>query len=513
MANKQTADVLIVGAGPTGSTLGVDLARRGVKVRIIDRNPQSFPGSRAKGIQPRSMEVLEDLGAIEDILSAGSIYPPLGIHIGPIRVPKKMMKIASATDAVPYPNTWLIPQFSTDAIIQRQLAPWGVQVEHNTQLVSLTQDDAGVTAIIDGPDGAVTERFQYVVGADGGSSKVRQQLDIAFPGKTDESDRMIIVDCKVEGLGRNHWHVWPWLKGAFAGACPLPNSDLFQVMIRLKPGEEPKLDAASLNTRWAKQTGSSRFRLYDIQWTTVFRPNIRLAEHYGRGRVFLAGDAAHVHTPMGAQGMNTGIQDAYNLGWKLGQVLAGAPADLLNSYEDERQPIAAGVLGVSTAKYEALGKLDPSAISRGKDEQQLSITYRAGPLGALEQEGSDKLRPGDRAPDARLQDTTGKPTRLFEALRGPHFTLLAYGPGAAADLAAVAWAGQGAPLKRVAIDAGPGAFSDLCLADAAGSFREGYGVDQSVLLLIRPDGYIATFAVHDRVATIENFAARVTAQA
>ena len=105
------------------------------------------------------------------------------------------------------------------------------------------------------------------------------------------------------------------------------------------------------------------------------------------------------------------------------------------------------------------------------------------------------------------------PTRLFEALRGPHFTLLAYGPGAAADLAAVAWAGQGAPLKRVAIDAGPGAFSDLCLADAAGSFREGYGVDQSVLLLIRPDGYIATFAVHDRVTTIENFAARVTAQA
>jgi 2-polyprenyl-6-methoxyphenol hydroxylase-like FAD-dependent oxidoreductase len=445
-------DVLVVGAGPTGSALALDLARRGVSVRIIDRATKSFPGSRAKGVQPRTLEVLEDLGVLDDILAAGSPYPPLGIHLGPIRIPKRMFKIAKPSDDIPYPNTWLIPQFSTDAIIRRGLAPLNVSVEQGVELVSFKQDDDSVTAEITGPNGTETLRCRYVVGADGGSSKTRQQLGIAFPGKTDGEDRMIIVDCRIEGLGRDHWHVWPWLGGRFAGACPLLNSDLFQVMIRLQTGEEPELDTASLNERFRNQTGSHKLRLTDIQWTSVFRPNIRLADQYRQGRVFLAGDAAHVHTPMGAQGLNTGIQDAYNLGWKIGQVLAGAPDSLLDSYEEERRPIAAGVLGLSTAKYEALGKLDPSAITRGKDEQQLLITYRAGPLRSPAAQGSDALEAGDRAPDAKMFNPAGRPLRLFDILRGPQFTLLSYGPQAALDLPAVSWPDTGAALKRVAIN-------------------------------------------------------------
>jgi hypothetical protein len=352
-----------------------------------------------------------------------------------------------------------------------------------------------------------TIQARYLVGADGGSSKVRQSVGIAFSGKTDDADRMIIVDCRIDGLSRDRWHVWPWLGGRFAGACPLPGSDLFQVMIRLQPGEEPQMDDAALDARFRKQTGAKRLRLSGIQWKTVFRPNIRLAERYRQGRVFLAGDAAHVHTPMGAQGLNTGIQDAYNLGWKLGQALAGAPGALLDSYEEERRPIAARVLGLSTAKYEALGRLDPSSVSRGADEQQLSITYRTGPLASVAAEATRKLNTGDRAPDARLRDPEGKTVRLFELTRGPHFTLLAYGAAAAKDMASVAWPIGGAALRKVAVESR--VEGCLGVADADGSFKSSYGIGQDTLILIRPDGYIGQIAATDRIRAVGRIAALV----
>ncbi|WP_397458505.1 FAD-dependent oxidoreductase [Pseudomonas asplenii] len=504
MIANDIIDVLVVGAGPTGSTLALDLARRGVSVRIIDRNAHGFPGSRAKGIQPRSLELLEDLGVLDDMLSSGSHYPPLGIHVGPFTWPKRMFKLAKPTDSIPYPNTWLIPQFATDAIIQKKLMPLGLGIEYNTQLISLSQDAQGVSVEVEGPSGLQTLRARYVVGADGGSSKVRHSLGIAFSGKTDEADRMLIIDCRVEGLSRNRWHIWPGLGGRFAGACPLPNSDLFQVMIRLSPDEEPLMDDNALISRFCKQTGSKKLQLSDIRWKTIFRPNIRLAEKYREGRVFLAGDAAHVHTPMGAQGLNTGIQDAYNLGWKLGQVLAGAPEVLLDSYEDERRPIAARVLGMSTAKYEALGKFDSSSIKRGEDEKQLLITYRSGPLGAGKSQATKQLNVGDRAPDARFRDAQGRSVRLFELTRGPHFTLLAYGPSAVKETAAVAWPSGGASLKKIIINSS--VHADQCLYDVDGAFESGYGIEQDTLILIRPDGYIAQIANADRIAAIARVA-------
>jgi len=223
----------------------------------------------------------------------------------------------------------------------------------------------------------------------------------------------------------------------------------------------------------------------DIRWRSVFRPNIRLAEAYRRGRVFLAGDAAHVHTPAGAQGLNTGIQDAYNLGWKLGQVLAGADARLLDSYEAERLPIAAGVLGLSTKKYEGLAKLDPASLRRGKDEQQLSLTYHGGPLAPSGRDRTTTLQAGDRAPDADLPGS-----RLFDTFRGPHFTLIAYGPQAAAASDELDWPAAGAPLRRITVD-------------GQDSFRRSYGIEGDTLLLVRPDGYLGHIATRDFLASTQ----------
>ena len=199
---------------------------------------------------------------------------------------------------------------------------------------------------------------------------------------------------------------------------------------------------------------------------------------------------------MGAQGLNTGVQDGYNLGWKLAQVLAGADPRLLDSYEAERRPVAAAVLGLSTEKYNDLSKLDTSSIRRGKDEQQLALSYHGGPLAPVGGDRTKTLRAGDRAPDAILHDAGGEQTRLFASYRGPHFTAIAYGPHAAQALDRLDWPPAGAQLKRLAIDAAA-TRAYQALTDTDGTFRQIYGLTEDTLLLIRPDGYISHIATRD----------------
>ena len=503
-------DVLIVGAGPVGTVLALDLVRRGLSVRIVDKASAGFQGSRAKGVQPRTLEVFQDLGIVDRVLAAGSDYPLLGLHLGPVTIPWRMMAHASRTTDVPYPNTLLIPQARTDEILQSRLESVGCSVEYGREFVDLTQNATTVTARISGPRGNIESiTARYLVGADGGSSAVRHKLKIDFVGSTREEDRMVIADVVTTGLPRNRWHIWPGRAGQFIAACPLPHSDLFQWMIRIAPDEQPPHDVAAINERIQNRIRNRAVALRDIRWISVFRPNIRLAKAYRVGRAFLAGDAAHAHTPAGAQGLNTGVQDAYNLGWKLGQVLAGADSSLLDSYQAERQPIAAAVLNLSTSKYEGLAKLDPSSIRRGKDEKQLALTYRGGPLAggpAL----SDTLNVGDRAPDADLRAQDGRVVRLFETFAGPHFTAIAYGAQAGSDLELLEWPSAGAPLKRIFINAQAfhGAGQDF--EDVAGSFRRAYGVvGASLLIIIRPDGYVGHIAAMDATETTRLALARM----
>ncbi len=492
----KTIDVLIVGAGPTGAALAIDLARRGLDIRIVDKAPRAFDGSRAKGLQPRTLEVLHDLGALDDILAQGSLYPLLGVHFGPCTIPWRMFSNRRPTRETPFPSTWLIPQYLTDRALHERLARLGCLVEFGKELVEFTDHDEAVTAMLGTAEGIEKVSARYLVGADGGSSTVRRTLGIDFIGSTDEQDRILIVDAVVTGLSRKRWHIWPDARGRFVGACPLPNTDLFQWMIRLAPGEHPPLEKATINARIQSRIGDRRVELQDIRCTSVFRPNIRLAKRYRKGRCLLAGDAAHVHTPMGAQGLNTGIQDGYNLGWKIAQVLAGADARLLDSYEAERLPIAAGVLGLSTKKYEALSKLDPSSIRRGKDEQQLALSYHGGPLAPRSTDCTRTLHVGDRAPDAELLGAAGERIRLFDLYRGPHFTAIGYGIRGARELEGLRWPSRGAPLERIAIGAAA-ACADRILTDPARSFGRAYGVSDDTLLLVRPDGYLADISARN----------------
>lgn len=485
-------DVLIVGGGPTGLTLAIDLVRRGLDVRVVDRASDVFEGSRAKGVQPRTLEVFSDLGVVDAIVRHGCDVPTIGVHLGPVTVPLRPRR-KKPSDDVPYPNIWLIPQSATNRALHDRLRELGGSVEFGRELLELTQDEDIVRAKVAGPRGAEEIHARYLVGADGGSSCVRKQLGIEFVGSTDEDDRMAIVDAAVTGLSRDRWHVWIHPGGTHFTAFPLPHRDLFQIVFRLSPGEEPALDEDSLNERLMARRRHRAMRIGDVRWASVYRPNIRLAQSFRRGRVFIGGDAAHVHTPAGGQGLNTGIQDGYNLGWKIAQVLAGADPTLLDSYQSERRPIAASVLGLSTEKYGGMKRFKPSSFRRGDEVKQLGLSYRGGPLAPGGADRTQKLLVGDRAPDASLTTPAGTSVRLHEILSGPHFTAVAHGPSAVHALDQVVWPPRGDRLTRVAIDA-PGGLADFAVTDANGSFTRAYGLTGDTLLLVRPDGYIGHIA-------------------
>jgi hypothetical protein len=248
------------------------------------------------------------------------------------------------------------------------------------------------------------------------------------------------------------------------GLCPLPGTDVFQLTAPVTGAETPELSPATFEKLVAEVSG---LRLRDVAWMSLYRVNIRMAERFRSGRVFLAGDAAHVHSPAGGQGLNTGVQDAYNLGWKL------AAGRALDTYEEERLPVAAGVLGLSTRLYREMTERQAEAHRRGEETEQLGIGYPGGSLSV----GGGKA--GERAPDAPLREG-----RLFDVFRGPHFTLLGFGEEHAETVARVGER-YGAAVRAYAV----GAAGDL--VDAGGHARRAYGTDG--LVLVRPDGYIGVY--------------------
>ncbi|MZQ84864.1 FAD-binding monooxygenase [Paenibacillus sp. 5J-6] len=496
LKNQQDIDVLIAGAGPTGSTLAADLLRRGLRIRLVDKAPHSFQGSRAKGVQPRTQEVFEDLGILSEAHKQGDSYPLSGLHFGPVTVPWRMQKMSKQTPDVPYPNILLLSQHRTDAILHRLINRQGLSIEFNTAVENFIQDADGVTVTLSSGEQV---RCKYLIGADGGSSSVRKASGIRFVGETDDSDRMLILDGTIDGLSRNRWHMWPRTKGKSVAACPLPHSDQFQVMIKLTPDETLDLDEAHLAANFHNLTG---FKLYDITWKSVFRPNVRLADHYRAGNVFLAGDAAHVHTPAGGQGLNTGVQDAYNLGWKLSQVIFGAPGSLLDSYEAERRPIAAHVLDKSNKLYAGLKKFRFSSLKRGNEERQLGITYHSGPLAPEDSSYTKTLHVGDRAPDAPCMGPNGA-RRLFDIYRGAQFTLLAFGATASQVLPKLTLPTTGAEIRCFTVG-NASQIEGNYIHDATGNLTKIYGINSDTMVLIRPDGYIGSIITANWQTTFES---------
>lgn len=388
-------EVLIAGAGPTGIVLGIELLRRGIAIRLVDAASGPFAGSRGKGLQPRTLEIFDLIGVADAMVASGRLYPRFKLHAGPLRL--SLFSIGTNHEATvdrPFPNMLMIPQWRTNEILLARFKELGGRVEYDSALVSLTQSDKGVTVGL--ATGEVV-RAGYIVGCDGGRSTVRKLLGLGLIGKSLDDKAMIVADLEIDGpLDRDFWHVWPLNRLGPALLCPLPGTSLFQM------ASSNRIAEAGLEAGVWRATGQ---RVTRIAWQSEYRHQARMVDRYRVGRAFLAGDAAHIHPPSGAQGLNTSVQDAWNLGWKLAGAISTGNDSLLDTYQQERLPIAAAMLNL-TGTLHVKG-----SFKRGEITNHLSLGYRDSPLNEGEADGG--IAPGDRIADRLLPDGS----RLFDHLR------------------------------------------------------------------------------------------------
>jgi 2-polyprenyl-6-methoxyphenol hydroxylase-like FAD-dependent oxidoreductase len=484
-------DVLICGAGAAGLTLAIDLARRGISCCLIEKLDAPFHGSRGKGIQPRTQEVFEDLGVLDRIVAVGGEYPRMREYRQDGSFDETdVMERSDPTPAEPYHLPLMVPQFLTEGVLRERLLELGGRPEFGTELVGFEQDEAGVTARLVGKTGERALRVRYLVGADGGRSFVRHTLGVGFPGKT-LGIRAVVADLALSGLGRDAWHRFG--EGDMQrqiGLCPLAGTELFQLQAPIPLEGDVDLSAAGLTALLVERSGRTDVRVESVSWASAFQMNARLADRYRVGRVLLVGDAAHIHPPTGGQGLNTSVQDAYNLGWKLGAVLGhDAPDTLLDSYEEERRPIAAEMLGLATKLLDAA---KGGAMRRGRAVHQLDIGYPWSSLALAQPQRTAVLLAGERAPDAPIQGRAMQPTRLFELFKGPHWTLLGHGverelvhPRRGLHIHTFGLRGDG--------------------IDAGGHLRGAYGLGDGDWVLVRPDGYVGALVASDQLDVLARY--------
>ena len=478
-------DVLIVGAGAAGLTLAIDLARRGVRFALVEQLAAPFGGSKGKGLQPRTLEVFEDLGVLDRILAEAGLYPPVVNYDGRREIGRIAPQPTPPSEAEPYANSLMLPQWRTEALLRERLQAVGGDVAWGVELVGFEALAGAVQAELQAPEGARAVRAKYLVGCDGGRSVVRKALGLGFPGER-KPFRMLLADAPVAGLPPDVWARWPQADGGQLSICPLAGTALFQIAAEIGLDEEPDFRRESLQALVRTRSGWDELELGEPSWTSVYHANFRLADGYRRGPVLIAGDAAHAHPPTGGQGLNTSVQDAYNLGWKLAAVLAGADDGLLDSYEAERRPVAAGVLDLSADLLRAMNRRGD--MRRGRETLQLDLHYRASPLSLELRSPGRAVGAGDRAPDGWGLDPAGNRVRLFEVFAGPRFTLLGYEAKPAALAAIQARFG---PMVR-SLNVGGGETAEL--RDPEGRIAARYGLEPGDLLLIRPDGYVMAAA-------------------
>ncbi len=493
--------VLITGAGPTGLTLACELARRDVPFRLIDRAGEPAKGSRGKGLQPRTLEVFDDLGIVEKTLDGGVMHLPHRNYRGNqvIRDEDPAYDVVATPD-VPYESALHIPQWRVEAILRERLEELGGRVEWNTELVGFESDEDGVSVSLANGDQL---RVGYLAGCDGGSSMVRKGARIGFHGESLSEFAVLIADVEVTGLAPDRWHMWMDPERGFLGLSPFAAWTYWQMQVRIAPDAQGGFPAPTVDTlrRYVDSfTDGMPIGISEPAWTSVYRPNVRMVDAMRTGRIVLAGDAAHVHTPAGGLGLNTGVQDAYCLGWKLANaVRAGDPAAerLLDGYEAERLPIAEWLLDTSSERGRAFSaslRIGGKAglATQSPETRQLGIGYRWSPLVSQPSTWDGQLHAGDRAPDAPCVTADGHPRRLFDVFRGPHMTLLGFGSQTISSLQRLRHPAVRTCLVSAVNDVPDGI--DEHLVDKAGHANNAYAPTEPILIVVRPDGYIGLIA-------------------
>ncbi|MCX0275153.1 FAD-dependent monooxygenase [Nocardia zapadnayensis] len=481
--------VLVVGAGPTGMVAALVLAANGVPCRVLERHASPSGGSRALGLQARSMELLAELGLADDIERVA--YPLSGASI--MRGDAELSRLTWVPPQSRYPYTYVLPQPGLEDILRTRLHAVGVEIEYGAEVRTVVQDGERVgVQLADKRD----LEARWLVGADGARSNVRGSLGIPFTGGA-TGETYYLADIVLESaMSFQDSAMWLGPAGPLM-LMRLPGGDgLWRVFVdmsdRARREEllEPSLEELQV---LLQERGAAGMRITQVQWTSIFRTRVCLADRYRRDRAFLAGDAAHIFPPFGGQGMNLGIQDAVNLAWRLARVESGASAELLDDYETERRPVAAATIRDVESRRRMyalrnplarslrdsvlrLGARFPGAARQASlQNSQLAIGYGGGPRRLLSQDPDI----GDRAPDAALAEGT-----VHDLLGVDHFTLLDFRPGHRSEA-------KNEPAETIASTELLHVVPIDDRTDPAGEARDRYSMSRGGYVLIRPDGHVA----------------------
>ena len=542
-----SVDVLVVGAGPVGLALACDLLRQGVSCRVIDVLDAPVIYSKAAVVHARTMEIFESLGVTDAAIERAKIIHGLSVYAQGKRV---VHTIVDQMDS-PFPHVYGLSQHDTEEILGARFTAAGGTLERQVRLETLTQDEQGVSATLLHTQGARENlRARFLVGCDGAHSTVRHAIELPFEGAPYE-ENVVQTDAVVK---------WPrqmeddeivvFLAPDGPIACfPFFKDGRYRVL-KLYVGEAPTSEPTLQTFQQMMETQLPGVQVTDPAWITSFRLHHRLVQHYRVGRVFLAGDAAHIHSPAGGQGMNTGIQDAHNLGWKLALVARGiARPELLDSYEAERRPVAQELLqgtdlatrameqvvkfrsplavGLRNGFMSLVSKLDFVRANLTSSLSMLNRNYRHSPIVAqhriplwrasMKANTDSELpslvawtafgsapEPGDRAPDASFSADTQGATRLFQLMNPTRFMLLLFDGEASteegyrnlADISRRVRQRCGDAVSPYVIVPRAQAPESAHLegpvvVDADKVLHTRYGAQAECLYLIRPDGYIA----------------------
>ncbi len=479
--------VLIVGAGPTGLVLALWLSHFGIKVRLIDCTAHPGTTSRALAVQARTLEFYQMLGFAQALIERGHRVPAVNLWVaGERRARLPFMSVGEGL--TPFSFLEIFPQDEHERLLIEQLGARGVQVERRTQLTGFTEADGGVRAQLLGPDGGESvAEAAYIAGCDGARSKVREILGTGFPGGT---YRQVFYVADIEGGG-------PAVNGElnidldeadFLAIFPLKGEGRARLVGTVRDERAEQADTLKFADVSGRAIRNLKLEVAKVNWFSTYHVHHRVTEHFSKGRAFLLGDAAHIHSPVGGQGMNTGIGDAVNLAWKLAAVLKdAAPAALLESYEAERQPFARRLVATTDRAFSFVTaegpiaevvrtRLAPLVLSRAvafesvrefmfRTVSQIMVNYRGTTLSAG---AAGAVHGGDRLPWAAVDGVDN-----FDSLRALTWQVHVYGR---IDEGLQRWCQlQGLRLQVYG-------FADV--HHAAGLVRDG-------LYLLRPDGYVA----------------------
>jgi 2-polyprenyl-6-methoxyphenol hydroxylase-like FAD-dependent oxidoreductase len=472
--DRRNVPVIVAGAGPTGLTLATELRRGAIDVLLLDqRAHRAQNGSRAAGMQPRTVEMLDQRGVVDRFLAAGP-RAKLGNFAGIV--------LDYSTMPTRFPYALNIMQVETEQLLEDIAAELGAPVEWSTTVTGFRQDATGVDVDVDTPNGPTTLRGSYLVACDGGRSTIRKSAGVAFPG-TDATMACLIGDVELDDPPASPLFLDRRERGTVTAIQFRPG---WYRVVTSEPqraaGPDDPVILEELRESLLRVAGTD-FGMHSPRWLSHFNDAVRQAERYRIGRVLLAGDAAHIHLPAGGQGMNMGMQDAFNLGWKLATVVRGDATDaLLDTYHDERHAADADTLNLIRAQAALFGMGDQITQLHNVFAHLVGFsqvnTYLSATMSLLDLRypgfGDHPLL-GRRVPDIAI-NTGGYATRIYELLHEAKPVLLSFSDDAALTQAAP-WAGRVTPV-RATTAADPWTLPD------------GTAIPAPAALLIRPDGYV-----------------------